>query len=126
MAAKKKDAAPAEAQKLPDPSYPSIEGFIESATAESISETFESLKEQLAGLKGPKAEQGKKVGKAISARKNCSPTCSKCARSLSLSAKGRAAGGSKDQLQPAQRNSLRTVAITSTQGVRDDSDRVAP
>lgn len=64
MAARKNEPAP-EVQKFPDPTYPAIESFIETATAESISATFEGLRAELAGLKGPRAEQGKKVTKAI-------------------------------------------------------------
>jgi|GEM_PF-805920 hypothetical protein len=63
--AKKKEAQAAEPQKLPEPSYPVIEGFVEKATADGIAATFKDLRDQLAGLKGPKAEQAKKVGKAI-------------------------------------------------------------
>lgn len=48
-----------------EPLYPAIEGFIERATAEDIANLFSPLKEGLTGLKGPKAEQAKKVGKAI-------------------------------------------------------------
>lgn len=67
MATAKKEKAPtpAAAQPLPEPSYPVIEGFVEKATADDISGMFEDLKSQLGGLKGPKAEQGKKIGKAI-------------------------------------------------------------
>ncbi len=61
---KKQEKAP-EPQKLPEPSYPVIEGFVEKATADGIKATFKDLKDQLAALKGPKAEQAKKVGKAI-------------------------------------------------------------
>ncbi|MFZ5441671.1 MAG: hypothetical protein ACOZQL_16840 [Myxococcota bacterium] len=64
MATKKQEQKP-EPQKLPEPSYPSIEGFIETATADAIAGAFTDLKEQLGALKGPKAEQAKKVGKAI-------------------------------------------------------------
>lgn len=45
--------------------YPAIEGFIEKATAEEIADLFSPLKEGLTTLKGPRAEQAKKVGKAI-------------------------------------------------------------
>jgi hypothetical protein len=67
MATAKKEKAPAvpEREPLPQPSYPVLEGFVEKATAADIAKTFKDLKDQLAGLKGPKAEQGKKVGKAI-------------------------------------------------------------
>ena len=64
MAAAKKTPAP-EVKKLPEPSYPAIEGFIERATADSITQTFSGLREQLGGLKGPRADQGKKVTKAV-------------------------------------------------------------
>lgn len=48
-----------------EPVYPAIEGFIESATADDIAALFSSIRDGLAGLKGPRAEQAKKVGKAI-------------------------------------------------------------
>ena len=48
-----------------EPLYPAIEGFIERATAEEIAELFNPLKEGLSALKGPRADQAKKVGKAI-------------------------------------------------------------
>ena len=48
-----------------EPLYPAIEGFIERASADDIANLFDPLKEGLTGLKGPKAEQAKKVGKAI-------------------------------------------------------------
>ena len=48
-----------------EPLYPAIEGFIERATADDIAALFEPLREGLTGLKGPKADQAKKVGKAI-------------------------------------------------------------
>jgi len=48
-----------------EPLYPAIEGFIEKATADDIAALFDPLKDGLSGLKGPKAEQAKKVGKAI-------------------------------------------------------------
>lgn len=68
MATAKKEKAqtpPAEPQTVPEPSYPVIEGFVEKATAADIAAMFKDLKGELGGLKGPKAEQGKKVGKAI-------------------------------------------------------------
>lgn len=48
-----------------EPLYPAIEGFIERASADEISELFSPLKEGLSTLKGPRADQAKKVGKAI-------------------------------------------------------------
>ena len=67
MATAKKEKAEKtpEPQPIPEPSYPVIEGFVEKATADDIASLFKDLKTQLAGLKGPKAEQGKKIGKAI-------------------------------------------------------------
>jgi hypothetical protein len=49
-----------------EPLYPDIEGFIESASADQVDALFSPLKEALGTLKGPKAEQAKKIGKAIS------------------------------------------------------------
>lgn len=60
----KKDEAPAR-PPLPEPSYPTIEAFIEKANAADISSAFQDLKAQLDGMKGPKAEQAKKIQKAI-------------------------------------------------------------
>jgi len=60
----KQQAAP-EPEPLPTPSYPAIEAFIESASAEEIQGLFNPIKEGLGALKGPKAEQGKKVQAAI-------------------------------------------------------------
>ena len=55
-----------EAEPLPTPSYPAIESFIERATAEEIQSLFNPIKEGLDALKGPKAEQGKKIQTALS------------------------------------------------------------
>ena len=61
MAATKKPApAPA-----PESRYPAIEALIEVATSDDVASLFKPIKDELAGLKGPKAEQGKKVSKAI-------------------------------------------------------------
>ena len=68
-AKKEKIPTPVEPQPVPEPSYPVIEGFVEKATAADIAGLFKDLKGLLTGLKGPKAEQGKKVGK-ISHLKN--------------------------------------------------------
>lgn len=45
--------------------YPALEGFIEHATREDISAVYASLRAGLAELKGPRAEVGKKVERAI-------------------------------------------------------------
>ena len=63
-AKKEKEKTP-EPQPIPEPTYPVIEGFVEKATTDDISALFKDLKGQLGALKGPKAEQGKKIGKAI-------------------------------------------------------------
>jgi hypothetical protein len=60
----KQQQAPAP-EPLPTPSYPAIESFIERATAEEVQSLFTPIKEGLAALKGPKADQGKKVQAAI-------------------------------------------------------------
>jgi hypothetical protein len=52
-------------EPLPTPSYPAIESFIESATTEEVQALFTPIKEGLGALKGPKAEQGKKVQTAL-------------------------------------------------------------
>jgi hypothetical protein len=64
MPPSKQQSAP-EPEPLPTPSYPSIESFIETATAEEVQALFAPLKESLGTLKGPKAEQGKKVHAAL-------------------------------------------------------------
>lgn len=45
--------------------YPVVEAFVEKATAEDVAHFFDSVKEGLAALKGPKAEQAKKVKVAL-------------------------------------------------------------
>jgi hypothetical protein len=52
-------------QSQPEPLYPAIEGLIEKATAEEIEALFAQLKKDVADLKGPKAELGKKVARAV-------------------------------------------------------------
>lgn len=54
------------ADPLPAPSFPAIETFIEGASAEEIRSFFDPVKNELAQLKGPKAEQAKKAQAAIS------------------------------------------------------------
>lgn len=48
-------------------SYPNLESLIEQATPAEVESFFEELKRGLAQLKGPKAEQAKKVTVAIQA-----------------------------------------------------------
>ncbi|MFB1481981.1 hypothetical protein [Corallococcus sp. RDP092CA] len=58
-------APQAQPQELPVPSYPAVEAFIEKASASDIQALFAPVKEGLAGLKGPRAEIGKKAQAAI-------------------------------------------------------------
>ena len=53
------------AEPLPTPSFPAIESFIERATPDEVQSLFTPVKNELANLKGPKAEQAKKVQAAI-------------------------------------------------------------
>ncbi len=64
MPSQPKGAAPS-APEPAEPTYPNIEGFVEYAGPPEIEAAFASIKEELEGLKGPKAEQAKKVRKAI-------------------------------------------------------------
>lgn len=45
--------------------YPVIEAFVEKASADEVDQFFTSVKTGLTELKGPKAEQAKKVGAAL-------------------------------------------------------------
>lgn len=56
---------PAEAQPPQEPSFPVIEALVERASPDEVSHLFEAMKQELAALKGPKAEQAKKVRQAI-------------------------------------------------------------
>lgn len=47
--------------------YPAIEAFVEYATADDVVALFGPLKDALTELKGPRAEQAKKVSRAIAA-----------------------------------------------------------
>ncbi len=63
MAAARKD----EPQKppLPQPEYPAIATFVDTASAEDVEALFRGLKDGLGSLKGPKVDQAKKISKAI-------------------------------------------------------------
>lgn len=54
-----------EAQSQPEPLYPALEGFIENASADDVAALFAPIRAELEGLKGPKADQGKKALKAL-------------------------------------------------------------
>jgi hypothetical protein len=45
--------------------YPTIEGFIETASADEVKALYDDVREALGALKGPRAEQGKKAGKGV-------------------------------------------------------------
>ncbi len=66
MATKKKTEAPQPPPALPRMEFPNIERFIEAASAHEVASLFSPIRDGLGSLKGPRAEQGKKVGKAIS------------------------------------------------------------
>lgn len=53
-------------QAAQEPIYPVIESFVEKASAEEVGQFFDSVKEGLSGLKGPRSEQAKKVTAAVS------------------------------------------------------------
>ncbi len=57
--------AQAQAQGPGQTLYPVIESFVEQASPEDVGQFFASLKEGLQGLKGPRADQAKKVQVAI-------------------------------------------------------------
>jgi hypothetical protein len=50
---------------LPQPEYPAIATFVDSASKAEVEGLFADLRDGLAALKGPRAEQAKKVSKAI-------------------------------------------------------------
>lgn len=50
---------------MPQPEYPAIATFVDKAEKADIDALFEAVKEGLGSMKGPKAEQAKKVSRAI-------------------------------------------------------------
>lgn len=52
-------------EPLPAPSYPLLEAFVETVPAEEAVTVFADVREALEELKGPRAEQGKKVRVAL-------------------------------------------------------------
>ena len=58
-------SAPAAPAAATEPLYPNIEAFIETASNEDIENLYAPLKDSLAALKGPRAENGKKVVKGV-------------------------------------------------------------
>ena len=45
--------------------YPNIEGFIEQATADEVSDLFTQLRSRLGAIKGPKADHARRVLVAV-------------------------------------------------------------
>ncbi len=64
MAGHKQSPTPPPAEPTA-PAYPVIEGFIEGASPADITRLFEQVKSALEGLKGARAEQGRKVQVAV-------------------------------------------------------------
>lgn len=52
-------------EPLPAPSYPLLEAFVETIPAEEAAAVFADVRDALDGLKGPRAEQGKKIRVAL-------------------------------------------------------------
>src|SRR5690606_51321 len=52
-------------EPLPAPSYPLLEAFVETIPAEEAATVFADVREALEGLKGPRAEQARKVRVAL-------------------------------------------------------------
>lgn len=52
-------------QPMPQPEYPAIATFVDKAEKADVDALFQALKDGLASMKGPKADQAKKVSKAI-------------------------------------------------------------
>ena len=50
---------------MPQPEYPVIATFVDVAQQAEVDALFGDIREGLGGLKGPKAEQAKKIAKAI-------------------------------------------------------------
>jgi hypothetical protein len=50
---------------MPQPEYPAIATFVDAAQQSDVEALFEPLRAGLSALKGPKADQAKKVTKAI-------------------------------------------------------------
>jgi hypothetical protein len=66
MPPKSKTQPAAEPQPAPTESvYPTIEGFIETANADEVKALYDDVKGALSGLKGPRADQGKKAQKGV-------------------------------------------------------------
>lgn len=54
-----------QAEPLPQLAYPVIESFVEHATPDDVNTLFSRIRDGLTTLKGPRADQAKKVNAAI-------------------------------------------------------------
>lgn len=54
-------------EPLPAPSYPTVEAFVETGLAEDVPQIFGDVREALGELKGPRADQAKKIHLALDA-----------------------------------------------------------
>ncbi len=79
----------ADATPLPAPSFPAIEKLLESGSADEIRSLFSSVKSGLEQLKGPKAEQAKKVHAAIGSAEELLGVLLETRESMAASSKGR-------------------------------------
>lgn len=52
-------------EPLPSPSYPLLEAFVETVPADEAQAVFADVREALESLKGPRAEQGRKIRTAL-------------------------------------------------------------
>ncbi len=60
-----KSAPQPQQEPLPQLAYPVIESFVEHATAEDVNALFSKVRDGLTTLKGPRADQAKKITVAI-------------------------------------------------------------
>ena len=65
MAPTKNQPPPEAPSEAAEPLYPAIEGMVERCSPDEIEQFFDSVREGLDELKGTRAEQGKKVSKAL-------------------------------------------------------------
>jgi len=54
-------------EPLPAPSYPTLEAYVETGLAEDATHIFGDVREALGTLKGPRADQARKIEAALDA-----------------------------------------------------------
>lgn len=54
-------------EPLPAPSYPTLEAFVETGLAEDAAHLYSDVREALGTLKGPRADQARKIEAALNA-----------------------------------------------------------